>query len=140
MWSFLRPHKSGCSLNSSFSFETFCSKTGSETYSQMRVRNSGGSRNSGDCCCGEHFARLPSLRSAAMVMYLPHSDSMSAVDAAIAGRPKPTASDPGYSGAETPRVNGYAFVDAEPTPEELGVPVSDETADAAERGAGCRAR
>jgi protein DGCR14 len=61
------------------------------------------------------------------------SPSMSAIDAAIAGRPKPTESETGYSGAETPRVNGYAFVDAEPTPSELGVPVTDEDADAAER-------
>lgn len=60
---------------------------------------------------------------------VPPSPSMSAVDAAIAGRPRPTDSEPGYSGAETPRVNGYAFVDAEPTPSEVGVPVSDEEAD-----------
>ena len=60
---------------------------------------------------------------------------MSAIDAAIAGRPKPTESEPGYTGAETPRVNGYAFVDAEPTPSELGLPVSDAEADAAEREA-----
>ena len=60
---------------------------------------------------------------------------MSAVDAAISGRPRPTESEPGYSGAETPRVNGYAFVDAEPTPSELGIAVTDEEADAAEREA-----
>ncbi|KAK3706465.1 hypothetical protein LTR37_012675 [Vermiconidia calcicola] len=66
---------------------------------------------------------------------IPPSPSMSAVDAAIAGRPKPTESETGYSGAETPRVAGYAFVDAEPTPSELGVPVTDEEADAAEREA-----
>ena len=70
---------------------------------------------------------------------IPPSPSMSAIDAAIAGRPpKPTESEPGYSGAETPRVNGYAFVDADPTPTELGVPVSDEEADAAEREAALR--
>jgi protein DGCR14 len=66
---------------------------------------------------------------------IPPSPSMSAIDAAIAGRPKPTESEPGYTGAETPRVNGYAFVDAEPTPSELGLPVSDAEADAAEREA-----
>lgn len=66
---------------------------------------------------------------------VPPSPSMSAIDAAIAGRPKPTASEPGYTEAETPRVNGYAFVDAEPTPSELGQPVSDAEADAAEREA-----
>lgn len=66
---------------------------------------------------------------------VPPSPSMSAIDAAIAGRPRATDSEPGYSGAETPRVNGYAFVDAEPTPSEFGVPVSDEEADRAEREA-----
>ncbi|KAF2772284.1 hypothetical protein EJ03DRAFT_341672 [Teratosphaeria nubilosa] len=64
---------------------------------------------------------------------VPPSPSMSAIDAAIKGRPKPTETESGYSGAETPRVNGYAFVDAEPTPSEMGVPVTDEEADAAER-------
>lgn len=66
---------------------------------------------------------------------IPPSPSMSAIDAAIAGRPKPTASEPGYTGAETPRVNGYAFVDAEPTPSERGQPVSDAEADVTEREA-----
>lgn len=49
---------------------------------------------------------------------IPPSPSMSAVDAAIAGRPRGTDTDPGYTGSETPRVNGYAFVDAEPEPGE----------------------
>ena len=66
---------------------------------------------------------------------VPSSPSLSAIDAAIAGRPKATETDPGYAGAETPRVNGYAFIDAEPTPSEIGVPVTDEEADAAERAA-----
>lgn len=69
---------------------------------------------------------------------VPASPSMSAIDAAIAGRPVPTQSESGYGGAETPRVNGYAFVDAEPPPSELGVPISDEEADAAEREAANR--
>jgi protein DGCR14 len=66
---------------------------------------------------------------------IPPSPSLSAIDAAIAGRPKPTESETGYTGAETPRINGYAFVDAEPTPSELGTPVTDEEADATERAA-----
>ncbi|KAI5207909.1 hypothetical protein E4T39_01680 [Aureobasidium subglaciale] len=68
---------------------------------------------------------------------VPPSPSMSAIDAAIAGRPRPSSTDAGYSGAETPRVKGYAFVDAEPLPHELepprGIPVSDAEADAEER-------
>lgn len=64
---------------------------------------------------------------------VPPSPSLSAIDAAIAGRPRPTESETGYSGADTPRVNGYAFVDAEPTPSEIGLPVSDEEADRVER-------
>ena len=47
----------------------------------------------------------------------PPSPTLSAVNAAIAGRPRPTASEPGYDGSATPRVNGYAFVDADPDPE-----------------------
>lgn len=74
-------------------------------------------------------------RSAAHEASVPPSPSLSAIDAAIAGRPKPTESETGYTGAETPRVNGYAFVDAEPTPSELGVPVTEEEADAVERAA-----
>jgi protein DGCR14 len=50
--------------------------------------------------------------------------SLSAIDAAIRGRPRqhdlgslaPSIEGPGN---ETPRVNGYAFVDAEPTPSEI---------------------
>ncbi|KAK4580153.1 hypothetical protein LTR86_000356 [Recurvomyces mirabilis] len=77
--------------------------------------------------------RLPSEADPANIPRIPASPSLSAIDAAISGRPKPTDSEPGYSGVETPRVNGYAFVDAEPSPSELGVPVTDEEADAAER-------
>ncbi|KAF2722038.1 hypothetical protein K431DRAFT_284246 [Polychaeton citri CBS 116435] len=66
---------------------------------------------------------------------MPQSPSISAVDAAISGRARRTASELGYSGADTPRVNGYAFVDADPTLSEPGIPVSDEVAEAAERKA-----
>lgn len=48
---------------------------------------------------------------------VPPSPSISAIRDAIAGRPRPTDSEPGYTGGETPRVNGYAFVDEdEPEP------------------------
>jgi len=55
--------------------------------------------------------------------------SLTAIDAAIRGRPRrqdlgslagPSDSDAG-AGGETPRVNGYAFVDAEPTDAELRI-------------------
>lgn len=43
---------------------------------------------------------------------IPPSPSLSAIKDAIAGRIRPTTdSEPGYTGSETPRVNGYAFVD-----------------------------
>ena len=48
---------------------------------------------------------------------IPPSPSLSAVRDAIAGRPRPTASEVSFNGASTPRVNGYAFVDSEPEPE-----------------------
>lgn len=76
--------------------------------------------------------RFPTASTAAEDS-IPPSPSMSAIDAAIAGRPRASDSETGYSGAETPRVNGYAFVDAEPSPSELGIPVSDEEATRAER-------
>ncbi|KAI9887681.1 MAG: hypothetical protein M1823_000545 [Watsoniomyces obsoletus] len=49
---------------------------------------------------------------------VPPSPSLSAIQDAIAGRPRPTASEPGFEGGSTPRVNGYTFVDDEPTPAE----------------------
>lgn len=44
---------------------------------------------------------------------VPPSPSLSAIQDAIAGRPRPAASEI-FSGASTPRVNGYAYVDSEP--------------------------
>ena len=46
----------------------------------------------------------------------PPSPSLSAVQDAIAGRFRPSASEAAFNGASTPRVNGYAFVDPEPPP------------------------
>ncbi|KAL2351276.1 nuclear protein DGCR14 [Cryomyces antarcticus] len=70
---------------------------------------------------------------------IPPSPSLSAIDAALAGRIRPTATEAAdsdlYTGAETPRVAGYAFVDEEPTPEELGIPVSDGEAQALDTAA-----
>jgi len=62
--------------------------------------------------------RMP-VEEVVPIYAVPPSPSMSAIDAAIAGRPRPTDSEPGYLGADTPRVSGYKFVDAEPTPEEI---------------------
>lgn len=47
---------------------------------------------------------------------IPPSPSLSAVRDAIAGRPRPTASEASFNGVSTPRINGYAFVDSEPEP------------------------
>ncbi|KAF2243309.1 hypothetical protein BU26DRAFT_523649 [Trematosphaeria pertusa] len=44
----------------------------------------------------------------------PPSPTLSAVRDAIAGRPRLNPSEGGFTGSETPRVNGYAFVDALP--------------------------
>ena len=46
----------------------------------------------------------------------PPSPSLSAVQDAIAGHPRPTASEAAFTSALTPRVNGYAFVDSAPSP------------------------
>lgn len=49
----------------------------------------------------------------------PPSPTLSAVRDAVAGRPRLNPSGGGYSGSEIPRVNGYAFVDAQsPEPDE----------------------
>lgn len=44
----------------------------------------------------------------------PPSPTLSAVRDAVAGRPRLAPTEGGYTGSETPRVNGYAFVDAQP--------------------------
>lgn len=51
----------------------------------------------------------------------PPSPSLSAIRDAIAGRRRESDLESGFNGSETPRVNGYAFVDDEPE-EELYVP------------------
>lgn len=51
---------------------------------------------------------------------VPASPSLSAIQDAIAGRPRLSASEAGsavYTGGETPRVNGYAFVDDDDEPD-----------------------
>lgn len=65
----------------------------------------------------------------------PPSPTNSSVDGALRRRSTAPLSSADFSGSETPRVNGYAFVDAEPTPSELGIAVADEEADAADRAA-----
>lgn len=62
--------------------------------------------------------RMP-VAEADPIYAVPPSPSMSAIGAAIAGRPRPSGSEPGYNGADTPRVSGYKFVDAEPTAAEV---------------------
>ncbi|KAL8667612.1 MAG: hypothetical protein Q9202_000467 [Teloschistes flavicans] len=59
--------------------------------------------------------RLANSSVTAVESEVPPSPSLSAVQDAIAGRPRPTASEAafGSSRAGTPRVNGYAFVDSE---------------------------
>ncbi|KAI4155023.1 MAG: hypothetical protein LQ341_000245 [Variospora aurantia] len=64
--------------------------------------------------------RLPVLfTSTSTLGDVPASPSLSAVQDAIAGYPRPTASEAAFDSnrAETPRVNGYGFVDSEvPSP------------------------
>lgn len=74
-----------------------------------------------------HNTRMP-VEEVMPIYAVPPSPSMSAIDAAIAGRPRPTGSEPGYTGADTPRVSGYKFVDAEPTPAEIAYAKGELTA------------
>lgn len=86
--------------------------------------------------------RLQHISSFSPPPSVPQSPSLSAIQDAIAGHPRPTASEPGYleDGGETPRVNGYSFVDEdEPEPESgspRGVPSNtDEAVDNIEEDA-----
>lgn len=59
-------------------------------------------------------------RSSAQKCDRPGSPTLSAAKEAIAGRPRPTQSEASFTGAETPQINGYTFVDSEdpePQPE-----------------------
>jgi protein DGCR14 len=57
---------------------------------------------------------------------IPPSPSLSAVRDAIAGRRRASDLESGFDGSETPRVNGYAFVDDEPDDEPpIPAPVID---------------
>jgi protein DGCR14 len=47
----------------------------------------------------------------------PPSPTLSSIRDAVAGRPRLNPSEGGYTGNETPRVNGYAFVDTQPESE-----------------------
>jgi protein DGCR14 len=49
---------------------------------------------------------------------VPPSPSLSAIKDAIAGRRRTSDMESGFNGSETPRVNGYAFVDDEPEEEQ----------------------
>lgn len=54
--------------------------------------------------------RLPTLDT---IPIRPPSPTLSAVRDAVAGHPRLNPSEGGFTGSETPRVNGYAFVDAD---------------------------
>lgn len=60
---------------------------------------------------------------------IPPSPSLSAVRDAIAGNPRPSPSSASFSGASTPRVNGYAYVDSEPDPPPSASPLLLGTGD-----------
>jgi len=64
--------------------------------------------------------RMPAPAISNPESVIPQSPSLSAVRDAIAGRPR-NYSESGFAGSETPRVNGYAFVDDEPE-EEVPMP------------------
>lgn len=63
------------------------------------------------------------LQSTSSISEPPPSPSLSAIQDALAGHPRPTASEASFSNSpSTPRVNGYSFVDStpSPSPSELG--------------------
>ncbi|MCJ1318382.1 hypothetical protein MMC15_003710 [Xylographa vitiligo] len=60
--------------------------------------------------------RLPPPTTDSDPAAIPPSPSLSAVHDALAGHPRLSASEAAFAGGETPRVNGYAFVDSAPSP------------------------
>ncbi|KAH6684435.1 nuclear protein DGCR14 [Halenospora varia] len=58
--------------------------------------------------------RMPEVDVALQQPGIPPSPSLSAVRDAIAGRRRASDLESGFNGSETPRVNGYAFVDDDP--------------------------
>lgn len=58
--------------------------------------------------------RMPPQTSIDETSNIPPSPSLSAIKDAIAGRRRASDLESGFNGSETPRVNGYAFVDDEP--------------------------
>ncbi|MCJ1292994.1 hypothetical protein MMC34_004547 [Xylographa carneopallida] len=60
--------------------------------------------------------RLPAPTAYPDPAAIPPSPSLSAVHDALAGHPRLSASEAALAGGATPRVNGYAFVDAAPSP------------------------
>ena len=71
--------------------------------------------------------RFPAPSAASDTPPDPPSPTLTAVKDAIAGRPRPTASESGFGGSETPRVNGYAFVETHVPDEPLNPPSSSKT-------------
>lgn len=72
--------------------------------------------------------RLPDEGSSEAGSVPPPSPSISAIQDAIAGKPRQTETEAGIAGGETPRVNGYTFVDEdEPEPEATASQISGET-------------
>ena len=65
--------------------------------------------------------RLPAPETVENAPNVPPSPSLSAIRDAIVGRRREQDLESGFNGSETPRVNGYAFVDDEPE-EEAYVP------------------
>ena len=61
--------------------------------------------------------RLPAPETIQNTHSVPPSPSLLAIQDAIAGRRRESDLESGFNGSETPRVNGYAFVDDEPDEE-----------------------
>ncbi|MCJ1247280.1 hypothetical protein MMC30_004494 [Trapelia coarctata] len=79
-------------------------------------QNAEGSSRAGPKAVVYDNTRLPTATSTTADPAVPPSPTMSAIRDAIAGRPRITDSEIDDFGGETPRVNGYKFVDSEPSP------------------------
>lgn len=61
------------------------------------------------------------------------SPTLSTIRAAVSGNPRLNPSEGGYTGSDTPRVNGYAFIDAAPDPDSDSDDDDDAPTDLLER-------
>lgn len=99
------------------------SPDGVEDSTQTIAQKAQGESRAAPAVVAYHNTRLPILET--RTANPPSSPSFSAIKDAIAGRPRMNFGTD-FGGSETPRVNGYAFVDNEEPEEHIPIPIQIE--------------